>query len=424
MASIYDLAANYEEEPQGLGAPRAPVQPVAPVAPVAVAPNLPAQAAPMSGAPRVDQLGSLIERYFPQGDDYGAELKTARETYNKEAEAFKTMLEKALAPEPAGDDRLSKAEMYFRLAAAFGAPTKTGNFMESLGAAGGEAAGILKERRASDKESKQRGMQLALEAQKLRMGAAKEDLTTLRGLAAEGMKDKRTVATKLIEEYVRSGQPQSSAGKQAVDEGLKPGSPEFQARVSQLSELNTDRQMAQINATLASLTNAQANQLLAQQKFQFQQDQAAKLTGPELKLKTDTEDLIAQTEQAYANLKRALELNPNTFDASAVDTVQRKALELAGSKDPKLMNTRELENLLEKAALSQLKATFPGAISNDERKALMDTQGLAAKSIEERKRIMENAARAMRNIYLRNRKRLNEINQGLYRNTELGEGLE
>ena len=138
-----------------------------------------------------------------------------------------------------------------------------------------------------------------------------------------------------------------------------------------------------------------------------------------MKLNTETEDLLAQTAQGYQNIKRALELNPKTFDTSLVDTAQRKALEAVGSKDPKVVNTRELENLLEKAALSQLKATFPGAISNDERQALLATQGMAAKSIEERSRIMRNAADAMKAIYARNKNRLNDINQGAYRATQM-----
>lgn len=387
------------------------------LAPVA-APEAPAAAMPeIMGGDRNAQLMGMLSRYFPQGDEYGAELKAAREANTRESEAFQKMLQDAIKqPSESGPD---KAEMYFRLAAAFGAPTKTGHFAESLGKVGEATAGIQKERRESASAERARKLQLGLEAQKLRMAGAKEDLATVRQLAAEGMKDKRTIASELIKEYVKSGQPQSSAGKQAMDEGLKPNTPEFQARVSEIADLNVDRQMAQINATLANMGVAQANAALQGQKFEFQQQQATKLTAPEMKLKTETEDLLAQTAQGYQNIKRALALNPNTFDTSLVDTAQRKMLESVGSKDPKVANTRELENMLEKASLSQLKATFPGAISNDERQALLATQGMAAKSIEERGRIMQNAADALKGIYARNKKRLNEINAGSYRATQM-----
>ena len=191
--------------------------------------------------------------------------------------------------------------------------------------------------------------------------------------------------------------------------------------------MNIEGKLAQITASLAGVNTATANLALAQEKFKNQRTQQAKLTGPELKLKTETEETLAQTDQALINLKKAYALNPNTFDTSLIDVAQRKLLEAGGSKDPKVAATREMENLLEKAALSQLKATFPGAISNDERKALQDVQGLGAKSKEERARIMKNGYAALKTVSERHRKRLNEINSGLYRDTaapSIDEGTE
>jgi hypothetical protein len=422
MPSIYDLASNYDmgsEQPVALPVPAAPIQ--QPEAPASMAPT-PA-IAPTVGSMQPggnQQLLSLLGRYFPQGEDYGRQIKTAQAAHTKESQAFTDMIQKAMSAK--GEAGPDKAEMYFRLAAAFGAPTRTGKMSETIGNVGATSADILKERRAAEQAARTQNLQLGLEAQKMRMQGTKEDLATLRQLQAEGMKDKRTIATELIKDYVKSGQPESTAGKQAKDEGLTPGTPEYQKRVSQIADMNVDKQMAQINATLANMGTAQANLALAQQKFEFQQGQASKLTPGEMKLKTETEDTLAQTQQAYENLKKAMALNPNTFDTSLPDTAQRKLLEAAGSKDKKLQDTREMENLLEKAALSQLKSTFPGAISNDERKALMATQGLGAKSIEERGKIMQNAATAMQAIYQRSKKRLNEINQGLYRETNIGGG--
>jgi hypothetical protein len=416
MPSLQDMAGSYgllsypgsQMFPTGVQ-----VTPVPEQAPMtAVAPEAPAP------ADRSQQLLSLLQKYQGSAESpYRAELEAARKTSTAETEAFQKMLQSAM--EGQKENAPSKAEMYFRLAAAFGTPGKTGSFFENLGTAGNVMAQYQKEEREAKKASAASRLQLGLEGQKMRMAGAKEDLTTLRQLAGEEMKDQRAIATELLRDYVKSGQPQSSAGKQALDEGLKPGTPEYQKRVGQIAELNVERQMGLINAQLANMGVQQATAALQQQKFGFQKEQAGKLTAPEMKLKTETEDLLAQTAQGYQNIKRALELNPNTFDTSLVDTAQRKALEAVGSKDPKVANTRELENMLEKAALSQLKATFPGAISNDERQALLATQGMAAKSIEERGRIMRNAADAMKAIYARNKKRLNDINQGAYRATQI-----
>jgi hypothetical protein len=390
-------------------------RPITPPVTRAVAPpEMQANLPPVAGRP---DLMTLLGKYAPQGNTYGAELAEARKTATAETAAFNAMLQKAIS-EP-GSQGPSKSEMYFRLAAAFGAPTKTGAFSENLAKAGEVLSEQKKAVREASSAERARKLQLGLQAQQAKMAGAKEDLGTLRTLAGEEMKDKRTIAAELLKDYVRSGQPQSSAGKQALDEGLRPGTPEYQKRVGQISELNVDRQMGQIQATLANLGLAQANAALQGQKFEFQQEQASKLTAPEMKLKTETEDLLAQTAQGYKELKRALALNPNTFDTSLVDTAQRKTLEAVGSKDPKVVNTRELENVLQKAALSQLKATFGGAISDGERTSLEATQGIESKSIEERARIMQNAADALKSIYARNKKRLNEINQGAYRATQM-----
>lgn len=397
-------------------------------------PAVMAQPAPQMAAPDVpqavgamqpggnQQLLSLLGRYFPQGDEYGADLRAARETVSRESQAFQDLLKKAM--ESKGEAGPSKSEMYFRLAAAFGAPTRTGAFIESLGKAGEATSEMLKERRAAELASRTQNLQLGLEAQKLRMQGAKEDLTTLRQLAAEGMKDKRTIATELIKDYVKSGQPQSTAGKQAQDEGLTPNTPEFQKRVSQIAEMNIDRQMAQVNATLANMSTAQANLALAQQKFGFQQTQAAKLTAPEIKLKTEAEDSLASVKGAMGDLKRAFDLNKNSMGGSLVDKGARAVLEAAGSKDPTLLNTQELENILKGSMITTAGEKMKGVLSDSDLKLLAEVSGAKAKNQEERRRILINAYGALQRGLEKQQKRLNEINQGLYRETTPSGGLE
>lgn len=418
MASIYDLAGNYGMvDETGLQMPALEM----PAALAAVAPAAAPAAAPMAApvaAPAGDRnqaLMAMLGKYFPQNDEYGTELKAARQTMTKESEAFNKLLQDAINQKQ--ESGPSKAEMYFRLAAAFGAPTKTGNFMESLGKAGEAAATMNKEQREAASAERARRLSLGLEAQKLRMSGAKEDLNTLRTLAAEGMKDKRTVATELIREYVKSGQPESSAGKQAKDEGLVPGTPEFQKRVSQIAEMNVDQQMSRINAMLAQMGTAQANLALAQQKFQFQEQQATKLTPAEVKLKSEAEEALTGLDSSIAALQKAYKLNPNTFDASLIDKAQRKLLEETGSKDPKVQNTREMENLLSSGAVEKLKASFGGNPTEGERAILLSLEGLESKSKEERAKIMKNTYVKLKAVRAARQKRLNEISSGLYRNT-------
>jgi hypothetical protein len=386
------------------------------------------------GAP---DLMAMLSRYETPSTAYGTELSAARQAAGRETEAFNKMLQGAISQQ--GDSAPSKAEMYFRLAAAFGAPTRTGGFAESLGNVGKTLGEYSKETREAEKAGRTARLQLGLEAQKAKMTGAKEDLTTLRTLAGEEMKDKRAIATELLKDYVASGKPQSTAGKQALDEGLQPGTPAFQRRVSAIAELNIEKQMATINATLAGVTTGQANlglreqglnlqQLnlgLQQRKFEADQQAKAKLTPAEMKLKTETEDAISATDSGMSALKQAYALNPNTFDASLLDTAQRKLLEAAGSKDPKVINTRLQENLLSEKALAGLKTAFGGNPTEGERKIILDLQGIGSKSKEERAAIMKNAFKSLKTARDRQQKRLGEISQGSYRDvTPTAEGLE
>ena len=355
-----------------------------------------------------------------------AEFRAARTASEAKTTAFNAMLEKAIKGQD--DNKPSNAEMYFRLAAAFGAPTKTGNFFESLAEVNKSMADQAKETRLAGKAGQALKLQLGLEGAKAGMTAARDDVTALRALASEEMKEKAAAERELIKEYFKSGEAQSTFGKQAQDEGFTPGTSKYQARVSALSDealrkttAGADAAAAAAQASLASINRGDAAAALAQAKFDEAKAKAKKaatqLSPPELKLKIETEDMIGTTEQAMNNLRRAYALNPTTFDTSLPDLAQRKILEAAGSKDPKVIATRELENILEKAALSSLKATFPGAISDGERTALMNTVGLGAKSIEERKLIMEAGYEALKSVSERSKKRLKLITEGLYRTT-------
>jgi hypothetical protein len=364
---------------------------------------------------RASQLDALLQRYAGDSTDYSAELAEARKRSDAESLAFQKMIQTAM--KGTADEAPSKAEMYFRLASAFGSPTKTGHFAESLGNVNKELAAYSKDERDAKKAQRALQLQLGLKGQEMRMASAKDELATIKTLAAEGMKDKRTIVGEVIKDFIKSGEPESAAGKQAKDEGLKPGTKEFQARVNEIAQTSVDAKLAQVTATLAGMSVQQANASLALQKFQNQQEQQTKLTPAEVALKTQTEDMLGSTTQAMEDLKRAYALNPNTFDTSLPDIAQRKLLEAAGSKDPKLANTREQANLLDRGALAQLKATFPGAISDAETRALRELQGLGAKSVEERARIMKNGFRALKSIDERSKRRLDEIKRGVYRDT-------
>jgi hypothetical protein len=389
----------------------------APVATAAVAPKPPA--APAFGSERMGNIQALLAAYGPKDGAYGEDLKAARASAKAESDAFAKMLSSAMkSPE---DEKSSKAEMYFRLASAFGAPTKTGHFAENLGMVGKELGEYSKGKRASAQQK----LALALEGQKMKMTAAKEDLNTLRTLAGKEMDDKRAIATELIKDYIKSGEPQSAAGKQAKDEGLTPGTPDYQKRVEVIGNMNIEGKLAQITASLAGVSATSANLALAQEKFQNQKQQQAKLSGPEIKMKSEAEDLIASSKQSLLDLKQAYALNPNTLAGGWLEKGQQFLGEAAGSKDPTIVNTRILNNLLGSQGLAKLKATFGGAPTEGERAILMELEGIGAKTKEERGAIIKRAYRVLQDRVAREQSRLDQITSGAYRMTApLEEGTE
>lgn len=355
-------------------------------------------------------LRAMLAAYAPSRDSkYGQEVESARTNAKRETDAFNQMVQQALQ-QPAGGP--SKAEMYFRLAAAFGSPTKTGAFGETLAGAANTMAEFKKEERAAASADRASKLQLGLTAAKARADAANTDLSTVRTLASEEMRADRATQGELLKQYLASGKPQSEAGKRAMDTGLRPGTPEYAKFVQDDIKANLEKGdwYKELTAAIAAQTLA-----LNQRRLENQEASSKKLTPKEVQLKTETEELVGASEQAALDLAKAFQLNEIAFDASLIDKAQRAALEAVGSKDPKVAATREMENLLSKGAVAKLRSAFGGNPTEGERNILLSLEGIDAKSKEERKQIMANAYKALKTNLERQRKRLADINAGAYR---------
>jgi len=365
-------------------------------------------------SPAANDLMTMLNRYMGTESEYGPELKAARKRLTAESAAFTDLLQKAMKSEDAKPD---KAEMYFRLAAAFGAPTKTGAFSENLGMAGKELAEYAKDVRTAKKADRALQLQLGLEAQKARMQAAREELTSLRSLTAEEMKDKRAI----VAEYLKSGRPQSEAGKAAIDAGLKQGTPEFTDFVNKYidDKIRSGNIFKEAMVAIAGgqLNVAQERAKIAGAAEKRQQENAGKLSPAEVKLKSEAETSLTTIDNALADLNKAFVLNKDSFDSSLKDKATLAILEQTGSKDPKVLNTKELLNLLKSAMISSASQKLTGVLSDSDIKLLQSVAGLDAASREERAAILKNAYRALKAGRAAQQKRLDEITRGLYRET-------
>ncbi len=419
----YADGGEVDNQNDGFPMTSSPFTQVAPIAPV-MQQSQPMQAPqPMNELiqkyNKVKELQSMVDK----GEmPYAVERKLARERAEKESEAFNSILQNAINNQ--SDNAPSKAELYFRLAAAFGAPTKTGNFMESVSNAAMAGAQHKQAEREAMNAGKSLKLQYALEGQKTRMANAKEDEKSTQAMALEEMKNRKELANSLIKDYTKTNDPQSTAGKQAIDEGFSVGTPAYQKRVKEIGDQLASKNEAAVTAALGNLAVAQSglglrNQELGmkQQEMERKAEQSRKLTPQEVKIKEETQDLLNATTDSLTALKKAYALNPKTFDSSLLDTAQRKLLEMSGSTDPKVLATREQENLLQEKALSGLKGAFGGNPTEGERKIMLDLQGIGAKSKEERARIMQNAFEASQAKQARLKERLKQINAGTFRNT-------
>jgi hypothetical protein len=155
---------------------------------------------PSGSGNRTMDLESLLQRYATPTTNYGAQLAQAQQAARSETEAFsnavRQMAERTESP-------TSRAEMYFRLAAAFGAPTKTGKFAENLSLVGKEMSEYAKGRRTEEADRRT----LGLRAQELRMTGARQDLASLQTLAGQEAAERRAINSKVIEAYLRGNQP-------------------------------------------------------------------------------------------------------------------------------------------------------------------------------------------------------------------------
>jgi hypothetical protein len=411
------------EEPATPAPPVVPVVERAPEASPAVRPVALPEARSTPVSPAAVDLMSMVQRYAGESDPYATELREARRRAAAETERFETLLGEMASARRAPPD---KSELYFRLAAAFGAPTKFGSFGESLGNVGREMGAYQKEQRAATREDEALRRQLGLEAAKMRVGAAREDVSTLRALTAEQLKDRRA----LLSEYIKSGRPQSEAGKAAADMGLQPNTPEYNKFVSDYVERKLSSgemfKAAQLAIAQGNLGIAQAGLGIKQEEQARKAAQDAKLSPTETKMALEGEQAVASLQDSMSVLDQAYKLNPKTLEGTYQDIARRKLLEEFDPKDPRVLATRDQINLLSRGALEKLKATFGSQITNEERDALLKLEGIDSKSREERAAIMLNSYTLLKKRLERESDRLKRIRAGQFRTTTpaAGEGAE
>jgi hypothetical protein len=137
------------------------------------------------------------------------------------------------------------------------------------------------------------------------------------------------------------------------------------------------------------------------------------LTGGEQKILLQSEDVYNSATDTLTKLRRVMELNPKALEGSLTG-FRKQVGSLFASDDPAYVATEELDNTLQSMALSMLKSTFPGAVSDGERKALTALVTSSSLPRAARDRVYRNAFEAAQTVAARAKERAEKTKSGFY----------
>lgn len=361
-------------------------------------------------APNAAALQKMLrDNIVTSQDDSVAGLE---QKYQDSTKAFQSAMTNLATQESKGP---SESEKWFRISAAFGKPTQSGNFFDGLGNVSEALGDIERERR----EAKSTGTQLLLENSRFSMDILKEQLATGRTLQADErtynrrlqemlyntqvdaeLLSKERVYDLLTEQEKRQWEadnkanlPKTVAAKAATDLGYERGSDKY----------------------VTYITDYYANQQkIAKLEVETLARQAEQLTKPVLSLLVETDNKIQGQNNAIGLLEQALAVNKLAYTDSYADRLGNFLAGQFDSDDPKYQATEQLMNLLSKGALATLKATFGGNISDGERAANLDLQGTGSKNRESRALIIQQALTTMLDLRTKTQNKLVDIKTGVY----------
>lgn len=132
-------------------------------------------------------------------------------------------------------------------------------------------------------------------------------------------------------------------------------------------------------------------QSAAGQKFVLTGQLPASLSPTDKKAILEADQMVMASQQGLGMLNQAKTLNPKAAGGFGMGTLADIFAQIG---DETALNTRDLENVLQSNVLPQLKVIFGGAPTEGERQILLDLQGSAKKTVEERRRIIDRSIAA------------------------------
>ena len=336
-----------------------------------------------------------------------------------EKKAFYDQMEKELLARRMGP---SKREQYFQMAAALLQPTTTRGFAGSMANLVPVLQQQAQQRREgeisrADALQKLRAQQLAgkqeLLGKELETELALAELTRKAGAPVRGVATGDVLRNPYTGEIIGNAGA-SPAPSTSVVEGVtylntpggRPSTP--------VPERNKFRAATPEEAAAYGAKSGQINITTGEFKPVTQAPQAPrKLSQTEQRELFETESVIGGGQETLTKLQRLLELNPTSLEGSLTG-FRKQVGQLFNSDDPAYLAAEEIDNTVKELALGELKTTFPGAISNDERKVLVELKGSASLPRAVRERIWKKSIPVVQRLLQRNTQRLEKLKSGYY----------
>ena len=365
-----------------------------------------------AAGPSTDRTSELLEMIRNPSARYGDDIAQGRSKIQEQELKIANTLASMQTNASAGP---SESEKWFRIAAAFGKPTPTGNFFEGLGNVNEALADVAKERRVA----KTAGDAIGLEAAQFSLGVIDKRLQSDLSLAADE-REQLIQTQRLITEWQmdydnrqaereydlaslamtleeRAKRNLSEAGKMARDMGYELGSEDgnqFIRKYYDDKEAVKILQLAELRKNANTLSNTDVN------------------------IREETVKTLDSATLVISNLEEALTYNDDALTNSFFDTVRKTTEGIISTDSTAYKATQNLEQILAKNAISSLKALFGGQLSDGERQASLDLEGLSSASKDVRRDIIQRALDTMRIVENKLNNKVRKISSGKYSQIE------
>ena len=307
---------------------------------------------------RKDMVDTLIAA-APRVENLYDETMVASEGFNNAQTDFNATVQDIISSRNQGPD---KAELYFKLAAAFAQPTKSKNFgfLENV-------PSVLADYAKDNRQARKQGQQMEITLAKSKLAQAKTKYDSLQ--------NKRTKQAESYRTY-----------------------------------------MMELYKIIADKDKVAADQLLKRKKFDYDK----KTLPPELiKIKLADEDGLKDLNDGLKELRKGLSKNKSAGPSDEATMLKIRGKQAYGNLSKEQLATLEVMNIIGAFSVKQLKNTFGAQLSDGERKVFFSLMGSGNyPTAKMREMIIGRLIKQTVKTINQKRQRLKRINSGTYRFTE------